>query len=128
MFRPSHHALAASLAIAALPTTAHTQDRHSVPAISVSGDGPQTVVLLSGLVGGVGGYRRLEARLLGQHQRVVIVTSPGAQILDVTGPLEVFSSASRFLSSARLTSAICVRCDRHVATEGRIARPESSRR
>ena len=75
MFRPSHHALAASLVIAALPTTAHTQDRHSVPAISVSGDGPQTVVLLSGLVGGVAGYRRLEARLLAHHQRVVIVDS-----------------------------------------------------
>ena len=29
--------------------------------------------------------------------RVVIVTFPSAQILDVTGPLEVFSSASRFL-------------------------------
>jgi transcriptional regulator GlxA family with amidase domain len=28
---------------------------------------------------------------------VVIVTFPGAQILDVTGPLEAFSSASRFL-------------------------------
>jgi transcriptional regulator GlxA family with amidase domain len=33
--------------------------------------------------------------------RVVIVTFPEAQILDVTGPLEVFSSASRFLPSAR---------------------------
>jgi transcriptional regulator GlxA family with amidase domain len=32
---------------------------------------------------------------------VVIVTFDGAQILDVTGPLEVFSSASRFLPAAR---------------------------
>lgn len=31
---------------------------------------------------------------------VVIVTFPEAQILDVTGPLEVFSSASRFLPTA----------------------------
>ncbi|MEO7059346.1 MAG: GlxA family transcriptional regulator [Lapillicoccus sp.] len=33
--------------------------------------------------------------------RVVIVTFAEAQILDVTGPLEVFSSASRFLPSAQ---------------------------
>ena len=33
--------------------------------------------------------------------RVVVVTFAQAQILDVTGPLEVFSSASRFLPSAR---------------------------
>ena len=33
--------------------------------------------------------------------RVVVVTFAQAQILDVTGPLEVFSSASRFLQSAR---------------------------
>jgi transcriptional regulator GlxA family with amidase domain len=39
-------------------------------------------------------------------QRVVIVTFPGAQILDVTGPLEVFSSASRFLSSAQYRSDV----------------------
>ena len=30
--------------------------------------------------------------------RIVIVGFPGAQILDITGPLEVFSTASRFLS------------------------------
>jgi hypothetical protein len=32
---------------------------------------------------------------------VVIVTFDSAQILDVTGPLEVFSSASRFLPAVR---------------------------
>src|ERR1700712_5375279 len=32
--------------------------------------------------------------------RVVIVTVDSAQILDVTGPLEVFSSASRFVGGA----------------------------
>lgn len=31
------------------------------------------------------------------ERRIVVVASPGAQILDVTGPLEVFSTASRFL-------------------------------
>jgi magnesium chelatase accessory protein len=75
MFRPSHNLLAAGLAIAALPASAHTQDKHSVPAISISGGGPETVVLLSGLVGGVAGYRRLEARLVAQHRRVVIIDS-----------------------------------------------------
>jgi transcriptional regulator GlxA family with amidase domain len=37
---------------------------------------------------------------------VVIVTFPGAQILDVTGPLEVFSTASRFLPSVRYRTRI----------------------
>ena len=31
----------------------------------------------------------------------VIVTFPGAQILDVTGPLEVFSTISRLLPESR---------------------------
>src|SRR3954451_8694232 len=38
-----------------------------------------------------------ETRRITIEPEVVIVTSPGAQILDVTGPLEAFSSASRFL-------------------------------
>lgn len=38
--------------------------------------------------------------------RVVIVTFAEAQILDVTGPLEVFSSASRFLPSARYRTEV----------------------
>jgi transcriptional regulator GlxA family with amidase domain len=37
---------------------------------------------------------------------VVIVTFPSAQILDVTGPLEVFSSASRFLPIPRYRTEI----------------------
>ena len=32
---------------------------------------------------------------------IVIVTFDSGQILDVTGPLEVFSSASRFLPAVR---------------------------
>jgi transcriptional regulator GlxA family with amidase domain len=43
--------------------------------------------------------------------RVVIVGFPSAQILDVTGPLEVFSSASRFLPIPRYATEI-------VSTEG----------
>ncbi|MEP7332870.1 MAG: AraC family transcriptional regulator, partial [Terracoccus sp.] len=38
--------------------------------------------------------------------RVVIVTFAEAQILDVTGPLEVFSTVSRFLPSARYRTDI----------------------
>lgn len=37
---------------------------------------------------------------------VVIVACPGAQILDVTGPLEVFSTASRFLCSVRYRTQV----------------------
>jgi uncharacterized protein (DUF305 family) len=36
--------------------------------------------------------------------RIVIVGFPSAQILDITGPLEVFSTASRFLQIPRNNS------------------------
>jgi transcriptional regulator GlxA family with amidase domain len=39
-------------------------------------------------------------------QRVVIVTFDSAQILDVTGPLEVFSSATRFVVAAQYDTAL----------------------
>lgn len=39
-------------------------------------------------------------------QRVVIVTFDSAQILDVTGPMEVFSSATRFVPGARYRSEL----------------------
>ncbi|MDY7542459.1 MULTISPECIES: GlxA family transcriptional regulator [unclassified Cryobacterium] len=38
--------------------------------------------------------------------RIVIVGFPSVQILDVTGPLEVFSTASRFLPIARYTTEL----------------------
>ena len=38
--------------------------------------------------------------------RVVIVGFPSAQILDITGPLEVFSTASRFLSITRYATQL----------------------
>ncbi|MDT7712240.1 MAG: hypothetical protein QOG46_929 [Pseudonocardiales bacterium] len=37
---------------------------------------------------------------------VVLVTSPSAQILDVTGPLEAFSSATRFVPGARYRTQV----------------------
>ncbi|WP_051478932.1 AraC family transcriptional regulator [Arthrobacter sp. H5] len=40
------------------------------------------------------------------ERRVVIVTFDAAQILDVTGPLEVFSTASRFLPSVQYRTDI----------------------
>jgi transcriptional regulator GlxA family with amidase domain len=44
------------------------------------------------------------------ERTVVIVTFDGAQILDVTGPLEVFSSATRFVPAAQyLTSVVTTR-------------------
>lgn len=73
MLRLTHTLLAAGALITVVPSAAHTQDKPSPTSVSVSGDGPETIVLLSGLVGGVAGYRRLEARLVAKHQRVVII-------------------------------------------------------
>src|SRR5688572_20225775 len=68
------------LALAVTLTVAHStveasQSLQTTPAVSVAGDGPETVVLLTGLVGGVAGFRRLEARLLERHCRVVIINA-----------------------------------------------------
>ena len=38
--------------------------------------------------------------------RIVIVGFPSAQILDITGPLEVFSTASRFLPIPRYATQL----------------------
>ena len=43
------------------------------PATSVAGSGAETWVLLSGIVGGVAGFRRLEAPLVAAGKRVIIV-------------------------------------------------------
>ena len=50
--------------------------------------------------------------------RIVIVAFPSAQILDITGPLEVFSSASRFLSIPAYVTEI-------VSTDGGSVRSSS---
>ena len=52
------------------PVAAASQSLHATLAVSVAGDSPETVVLLMGLVGGVAGFRRLEARLLAQQGRL----------------------------------------------------------
>lgn len=41
--------------------------------VTVTGHGPSTVVLLSGIVGGVPGFHRLRARLLERGHRVVVI-------------------------------------------------------
>jgi len=57
------------------PAVAATQSLATTQVVSVAGDGPETVVLLTGLVGGVAGFRRLEARLVDQRCRVVIINA-----------------------------------------------------
>lgn len=57
------------------PAVAASQSLSTTPAVSVAGDGPETVVLLTGLVGGVAGFRRLETRLLEQGCRVIIINA-----------------------------------------------------
>src|SRR6185295_7877388 len=42
------------------------QNRSAPPAVTISGEGSETYVLVSGLVGGVAGFRRLEAALVAE--------------------------------------------------------------
>jgi pimeloyl-ACP methyl ester carboxylesterase len=63
-------ALAGALGATAAPLPAQ-QTRDT--AITDAGRGPATYVLLSGMVGGVAGFRRLEAQLLGRGYRVVVI-------------------------------------------------------
>ena len=74
MLRTRVLALAVTLTVAQ-STTAASQSLRIAPAIRVAGEGPETVVLLTGLVGGVEGFRRLEARLLERRCRVVIINA-----------------------------------------------------
>lgn len=49
------------------------QQEHVTRAVTVSGRGPKIFVLLSGMMGGVAGFRRLEARLLQRGHRVITI-------------------------------------------------------
>jgi len=62
-----------SLASASNPALAVAQSPRSAPAIHVSGNGAETYVLISGFMGGVAGFRRLEALLLEQGGRVIVI-------------------------------------------------------
>ena len=57
-------------------------------------------------IGGAAGGTLLAMRT---EPEIVIVTFPTAQILDVTGPLEVFSSATRFLPAASYRTRVVSR-------------------
>lgn len=89
-------ALAASLAspLAAQPAF------HDPGAVTVAGRGPTTYVLLSGLVGGVAGYNRLQVRLL-EHGHRVIVIDPYRLSLD--------SADVTFAALARRVDAVLAR-------------------
>jgi pimeloyl-ACP methyl ester carboxylesterase len=64
-------AIAACAGWGAAPLAAQSADDSAT--VSVAGRGPTTYVLLSGMVGGIAGYRRLEARLLERGHRVVVI-------------------------------------------------------
>ena len=55
------------------PARASAQPGPDARAITIAGTGPATFVLVSGLVGGVAGFRRLEAHLIAQNRRVIVV-------------------------------------------------------
>ena len=59
--------------LAASGTPAAAQRGPDHPAVSDAGEGRDAYVLISGLVGGVAGFRRLEQRLLANGFRVVII-------------------------------------------------------
>jgi pimeloyl-ACP methyl ester carboxylesterase len=60
--------------IASLTTvSAAAQDLAHPPAIVDAGVGPETFVLVSGMVGGVAGFHRLQTLLLGRGARVIII-------------------------------------------------------
>jgi len=66
-------------------------------AVSVAGSGPATYVLISGLVGGVAGFRRLRAVLVESGQRVIVVDPYR---------LSVDSTAVTFADLARRVDAV----------------------
>lgn len=63
--------LVAIIHLPAIPLPA--QRAPGPPAVTIAGTGPVTYVLVSGVVGGVAGFHRLEARLLASGHRVVII-------------------------------------------------------
>jgi pimeloyl-ACP methyl ester carboxylesterase len=62
---------AAAVSIAAAPLLAQRAD--APPAITIAGRGPETYVLVSGVIGGVAGFRRLEGALVARGNRVVVI-------------------------------------------------------
>ena len=59
--------------IGAWPGGVAAQSTVDSTVVSVVGHGPTTIVLLSGIVGGVPGFRRLRAQLVEQGHRVIVI-------------------------------------------------------
>lgn len=68
----SHRRLAVPLLLLA-PLHMVRAQRAPVPAIAVAGVGPETIVLISGMVGGVAGFQRLATLLVAEGNRVVVI-------------------------------------------------------
>ena len=90
--------VALGLCLTTLPLLA--QDIAHPPAVVVLGEGPQCFVLVSGMVGGVAGFRRLEALLVARGNRVIVV-DPYALSLD--------SADVSFAALARRVDAVLAR-------------------
>jgi pimeloyl-ACP methyl ester carboxylesterase len=73
--------------------------RHDSTVVTVAGSGPTTFVLLSGLVGGVAGFRRLQAALVERGQRVFVIDPYR---------LAVDSTEVTFVALARYVDALLV--------------------
>ena len=88
-------------AVAATPLGAQTTSRDSA-VVTVAGNGPTTYVLISGLVGGVAGFRRLQAPLVEQGNRVIVI-DPYRMAVD--------SADVTFAGLARLVDAVLAEYD-----------------
>jgi pimeloyl-ACP methyl ester carboxylesterase len=66
-------ALAIYAVVAIAPSPLPAQSTVAVPAVVVSGNGPETYVLVSGMIGGVAGFRQLAALLVESGYRVVVI-------------------------------------------------------
>lgn len=59
--------------LAAQPAARSAAENALPPAVTDTGQGPETFVLVTGLVGGVGGFRRVRERLVAAGHRVVTI-------------------------------------------------------
>lgn len=85
------------------PLMAQRQDARSV---SLAGSGSQTYVLLSGMVGGVSGFRRLEARLVAGGHRVISIDPYHLSIDSTDVSFEALARrVERVLASHNVTGA-----------------------
>jgi pimeloyl-ACP methyl ester carboxylesterase len=91
----SLHRCAVALCLTAPALTAQSTTRF--PVVASAGQGAETFVLVTGMVGGLSGFRRLETALVGAGYRVIVV-DPYALSLD--------STDVTFLAMARRIEAV----------------------